>query len=263
MDNFDQAQKEYSEDFCTLLEEAYGKGFLSEGGSEAIDHSVKGFQLDNKKILDIGSGLGGAAIHFAGKYNAIATGVEINEMMVDEANRRVPEKLTGRVKFLYYDDINHLPFLDEYFHLVYSKEVFLHLDVEDKLILFKEIYRILKNDSYFIIVDWLSPVKDHWGNKLKEMMRLDGITLFANTEEDYSDVLRQARFKIVSIDEESEKYAQYNKEIINHLKKDEIQNKLKGKFSDKEIQDNILAYSLLYDSLKEKELFIRRIICKK
>lgn len=263
MDNLDQVQEEYSEDFCTLLEEAYGEGFLSEGGIEAIENSVKGFPLNNKKILDVGSGLGGAAIHFAQEYNALTTGVEINQQMVDEANRRVPEKLTGQVKFLYYDDINHLPFSDESFHLVYSKEVFLHLDVEDKLTLFKEIRRVLKDEGYFIIVDWLSPLKDHWGDKLKDMMRLDGITLFANTQEDYRDVLRQSGFKIVSIAEESENYAQYNNDIINHLKRDEIQNKLKGKFSDKEIQDNILSYTLLYDSLKEKELFIQRIVCKK
>jgi phosphoethanolamine N-methyltransferase len=263
MDNLDQVQEEYSEDFCSLLEEAYGEGFLSEGGIEAIDNSVKGFQLDNKKILDIGSGLGGAAIHFAQKYKALATGVEINQGMVDEANRRVPEKLTGQVKFLYYDDISHLPFSDESFHLVYSKEVFLHLDVEDKLTLFKEVHRVLKDDGYFIIVDWLSPLKDQWGDKLKEMMILDGITLFANTQEDYMDVLHQSGFKIASIDEESERYVQYNEDIINHLKRDDIQNKLKGKFSDKEIQDNIHAYSLLSDSLKEKELFIRRIVAKK
>ena len=263
MSSLNQVQKEYSEDFCSLLEAAYGEGFLSEGGIEAIENSIKGFQLNNKKILDIGSGLGGAAIHFAQKYNAITTGVEINQMMVDEAIRRIPEKLTGQVKFLYYDDINQLPFPDESFHLVYSKEVFVHLDLEDKLTLFKEIYRVLKNNSYFIIVDWLSPVNDHWGNKLVEMMKLDGITLYANTEEEYKKVIHQAGFKPVSIDEEDENYTKYNKEIIRHLNKEEVQKKLKRNFSNKEIEDTIHSYSLLYQSLKEKKLFIRRIICKK
>lgn len=263
MNDFKKAQQEYSEDFCSLLETAYGPGFLSEGGSEAIDNLVKDFQLADKKILDIGSGLGGAAIHIAGKYNANATGIEINQIMVDEANLRVPENLENQVKFLFYDDIKHLPFKDQSFDFAFSKEVFLHLDLEDKLTLFKEIYRVLKEDAQFIILDWLSQVNGHWGDKLEEMMRLDGLTLFANTEKDYKKVIHHAGFKLVSIDEEDERYAEYNKEIIKHLKKDDIQKKLKKKYTDKEIKGNIHAYNLLYHSLKEKELLIRKIICKK
>lgn len=263
MSGLEQAQEEYSEDFCSFLEIAYGQGFLSEGGSGAIDNLVKNLQLSNKKILDIGSGLGGAAIHFAKKYNAITIGIEINQMMVDESNHRLPENLKNKVKFLFYDDIEHLPFQDSSFDLAFSKEVFLHLDLEDKLILFKEIYRVLKEDSHFIILDWLSPVNGHWGEKLVEMMRLDDLTLFANTEEDYKNIIHQAGFKLVSIDSEDENYARYNKEIIKHLQKDDIQKKLKRKYTNKEIEDNIHAYNLLYQSLKEKELLIRKIICRK
>lgn len=263
MSSIEQVQKEYPEDYCTLLEVAYGQGFLSEGGTEAIDALVKGFQLDNKKILDIGSGLGGAAIHFAQKYNAMVTGIEINQIMVDEASRRVPETLQNQVKFLYYDDIKHLPFSDESFDLAYSKGVFVHLDVEDKLTLFKEIFRVLKRDTYFIIGDWLSLVNGHWGEKMEEMMRLDGLTLFANTEGNYKDVIRLAGFKLILIDEEDETYAKYNNEIVKHLKKHEIQKKLKEMFTNKEIEDSIHAYRLLHHAIKEKELLIRRIICKK
>lgn len=263
MNSVDKVQEEYPEDYCTMLEAAYGQGFLSEGGNEAIDDLVKGFKLDNKKILDIGSGLGGAAIHFAKKHNAMVTGIEINQMMVDEASSRIPDKLQNQVRFLYYDDIRHLPFADESFDIAYSKGVFVHLDVEDKLILFKEISRVLKKDGYFIIGDWLSPVHDHWGEKMDEMMRIDGLTLFANTEDQYKDVIRRAGFELISIDAEDEIYANYNHEITKHLKKPEIQKKLKEMFAIKEIEDSIKGYSLIYQAIKEKELFVRKIICKK
>jgi phosphoethanolamine N-methyltransferase len=246
-----------------MLEAAYGQGFLSEGGKEAIDDLVKGFKLDNKKMLDIGSGLGGAAIHFAEKFNAMVIGIEINQMMVDESSNRIPDKLQNQVRFLYYDDIRHLPFPDEFFDLAYSKGVFVHLDTEDKSILFKEISRVLKKDGYFIIGDWLSPVQDHWGEKMGEMMKIDGLTLFANTDDQYKDVIRRVGFELISIDAEDEIYANYNKEIVKHLKKPEIQKKLKEIFTTKEIEDSIKGYTLICQAIQEKELFVRKIICKK
>lgn len=263
MSSFDQVQGEYSEDYCTLLETAYGKGFLSEGGIEAIDDLVKGLKLDKKEILDIGSGLGAAAIHFAQKYNATTTGIEINQSMVDEANRRVLDKLQKQVKFLFYNDINHLPFEDESFELAFSKGVFLHLDVEDKLTLFKEVFRVLKKDSYFVIGDWLSPVNGHWGEKMAEMIKLDGLTIFANTEEDYREVIRLSGLKLFSIEKQDETYSNYNKKIVKHLERPEIQSKLMEDYSKEEIENTIKGYGLLYDAIQDNELLIRKIICKK
>lgn len=158
-------QEEYPKEYCDILEIAYGKGFLSEGGTEAVDSLVSGFELEDQKILEIGSGLGGAAFHIAEKYNTSVTGIEINQAMVDEANCRIPLSLKNKTKFVYYNDINHLPFANESFDFAYSKGVFLHVSLEEKLTLFREIYRVLKPESFFLINDWLSPINDIWGGK--------------------------------------------------------------------------------------------------
>ncbi|HNV85912.1 MAG TPA: methyltransferase domain-containing protein [Candidatus Omnitrophota bacterium] len=260
MSSIEKVQNEYPEDLCTLLEAAYGKGFLSEGGTEAIDRLVEGFGLKDKKILEIGSGMGGAALHLVQKFKALVTGVEINQPMVDEANKRVPQSLKRRLEFVYYNDINHLPFGNESFDFAFSKGVLLHLDVADKLSLFREIFRVLRPEARVIIGDWLSPVHGCWGKRMREVAELDNLSLFANTEEDYREIARQSGFKLISIDDDNEVYAKYNRDIADYLQNPETRKRLKGKFAEERIQAESDSYRVLSDAIREKELLIRRIV---
>jgi len=67
---------EYSTGFTTLLETVYGEGFLSQGSLESVDYIFKHINLNNKTILDIGSGLGGVEIYLAKKYSLQITGID-------------------------------------------------------------------------------------------------------------------------------------------------------------------------------------------
>lgn len=57
-DSFSTMEEEYTPEYCHELEAAYGKGLMSEGGFEGIEHMFEGISLEGKKALDIGSGLG-------------------------------------------------------------------------------------------------------------------------------------------------------------------------------------------------------------
>lgn len=57
----DKIINEYDKDYCTFLELCYGEGLMSEGGTEAINDLIKPYNLNNKKVLEIGFGLGGMA----------------------------------------------------------------------------------------------------------------------------------------------------------------------------------------------------------
>lgn len=97
MDDFQKMIEEYSAEYCLLLEIAYGKGMMSEGGSQAIENMFAGIELKNKRMLDIGFGLGGVALYLAEKYAARVTGIELNPWLAEEATRRIPEKLDSLV----------------------------------------------------------------------------------------------------------------------------------------------------------------------
>ena len=53
-----------------MLKTVWGEGFLSPGGTDEIDQILKGLNLKNKKVLDIGCGTGGAVFHMIEKYGA-------------------------------------------------------------------------------------------------------------------------------------------------------------------------------------------------
>jgi hypothetical protein len=50
---------QYAKDFTDALQFMWGDGFLSPGGPEEVAEMLAGIDLSGKRVLDIGSGLGG------------------------------------------------------------------------------------------------------------------------------------------------------------------------------------------------------------
>ncbi|MDP3565485.1 MAG: methyltransferase domain-containing protein, partial [Methanoregula sp.] len=261
MSSVTKIKDEYPPDFCTLLEVTYGKGFMSEGGAEAVDAMFRDLVLEKKNVLEIGSGLGGAAHHLVKNHNAIVTGLEINQPMVDEANRRVPHDLRARLGFRYYNDISRLPFEDRSFDLVFSKGVLLHLDVAEKGTLFSEIYRVVRPGGTFVINDWLSPSHGCWGAQMQEMIDEDALSIVANTENDYKEVIRKTGFVLDRIDAEDKVYYRYNKTLEEHLKRPDVQTQLLPLFTREKIETEARMYGLIAKSIAQGEMLVRRILC--
>ena len=51
MKNIKPIIDEYPFDYCFMLEDVYGRGLMSEGGTEAIDKIFEGVNLKNKKLM--------------------------------------------------------------------------------------------------------------------------------------------------------------------------------------------------------------------
>jgi phosphoethanolamine N-methyltransferase len=263
MSDIEKIQEEYPESFCTLLEAAYGKGFLSEGGAGAIDALFDGFALENKRVLEIGAGLGGAATHLARNHRAEVTGLEINPAMVDEANRRVPPELLHRVSFMFYNDISRLPFAGSSFDIAFSKGVFLHLPAEDKYTLFKEIFRVLVPGGSLIISDWLSPAHGRWGERMQTIAQTDNLSIVATTEDDYRDIISRAGFTLDSISDDNDVYERYNHDIAAHMEEPEVRKSISPLFSEEYISQEISLYRLLAEAIHHNEMLVRKIVCRK
>jgi len=97
---FTTLEDEYTPRYCLQLEAAYGPGMMSEGGGAGIEQLFSGADLHGKRLLDIGSGLGGAACYLAAAYQARVTGLEVNSWMVAKATQNIPDSLQGRVDFV-------------------------------------------------------------------------------------------------------------------------------------------------------------------
>jgi len=105
--------------------------------------------LEGKDILDFGCGDGNTA-RFIEKdissYNY--TGVDISEKSIEEAKK----KQLKNCNFQKYDGI-HIPFEDEKFDLIFVSCVFHHIEIKNHLLIFKELYRVLKKDGKLVIFE--------------------------------------------------------------------------------------------------------------
>lgn len=257
---------EYSDKYCLGLEAAYGEGMMSEGGSIAIEKLFNGINPTNKHIVDIGSGLGGLAFYLAKTYNARVTGLEINPWMVEESTRRIPSELAAHVNFLLVTTANTLPFDDASIDIVCSKGVFAH--VQHKEPLFKDVFRILKQEGLFLINDWLSATQGSWSENVQKMVELDGLTeiiMFAETDASYAAVLQHAGFSAVTITDQTGEYSAYNKNIVRKLRElaDDEKHQLNTTFGPMFVQNAIDGYSLIAQAQEDGELLVHKFMAWK
>jgi ubiquinone/menaquinone biosynthesis C-methylase UbiE len=103
------------------------------------------------KVLDIGSGLGGASRYLAKNFGCHVTGIDLSPEFV-EASRYLTKRtgLEANAKFEVADAIN-MPFENETFDLAWTQHV--AMNIEDRSALYAEIRRILKPDGRLAIFD--------------------------------------------------------------------------------------------------------------
>ncbi|KAK6064688.1 methyltransferase domain-containing protein [Seiridium cupressi] len=122
------------------------------------------------KVLDLGCGRGRVAAHMANYTGAIVTGLNIDPDQIAQA-REFNAKL-GLVNDFVEHDQNDLPlpFADDSFDAFYEIQA-LSL-CKDPKALFKEIFRVVKPGSKFLLMDWVSlPAYDPTNEEHLQLMR--------------------------------------------------------------------------------------------
>lgn len=106
--------------------------------------------INGKKVLDVGCGLGESSVYFAKKgANVMAT--DISEGMLEVAQKLAAKhKVNIQTKKSYSDKLD---FADESFDIVYVANLLHHVDIDSTL---KEIKRVLKKDGVFVSWDPLA-----------------------------------------------------------------------------------------------------------
>jgi ubiquinone/menaquinone biosynthesis C-methylase UbiE len=105
-----------------------------------------------KRILDLGGGTGRFAGGLLKTYDCPVTVLDPSKEMLAQGKAGAPGRFDGHV----HGDVKwvcagaeKLPFKDSSFDLVWMSQVFHHL--EDKAAAFREIYRVLTPDGYFVV----------------------------------------------------------------------------------------------------------------
>ena len=120
-------------------------------GIEVSNELANLTNLRNKKVLDIGSGLGGPCRMLADQYNCDAYGIDLSTDYIETA-KKLSDLVTvnGTTKFSVGDALN-LPFKDKSFDVVWTQHV--QMNIKDKFRFYSEINRVLSEDGMFIYYD--------------------------------------------------------------------------------------------------------------
>ncbi len=145
---------QYSRTGILRYEKIFGHGYVSTGGPETTEYlcSKLGACLHpGVRVLDVGSGIGGAAFHLARQYGVAVTGIDLAAEMVGIARERGQRfAAPGSVTFLL-GDVLEMP-LPKTFGIIWSRDALMH--IPDKPRLFSRLHNLLEPGGRLVITDY-------------------------------------------------------------------------------------------------------------
>jgi phosphoethanolamine N-methyltransferase len=194
---------EYHDAMIAMLELIWGEGFMAPGGEGNVANLVDGLELRGKRVLDVGSGLGGPAFVLAGKYGATVVGTDLERDLVERARRRAGELgLDGRTEFRVVEP-GPLAFPDESFDVVLSSGAFTQVD--DKPGMYAECLRVLRPGGVLTTYDWMKCAGEYSAD-MRHWFEMEGLTYAMETPERHEELLREAGFADVAVVDRSDWY---------------------------------------------------------
>jgi phosphoethanolamine N-methyltransferase len=147
-------QGQYSRTGILRYEKIFGAGYISTGGhatTEDLCTRLGPALRPGARVLDVGSGIGGAAFHLARAYGATVTGIDLAEEMVAIAQDQAARLgMTESVTFLL-GDVLETTFAEP-FDIIWSRDAFMH--IADKPRLFGRLHQLMAQGGHLIITDY-------------------------------------------------------------------------------------------------------------
>jgi phosphoethanolamine N-methyltransferase len=169
---------------------------------------VAGLDLRDRRVLDIGSGLGGPALVLAGELGARVTGVDVQAEIVEDARRRVAEAGLAERIDVRLAEPGPLPFPDGAFDVAFSKDSLIH--VPDKPMIYGEMFRVLRPGGVLAVSDWLTGPADD--PAVAAFLAASPIDLGAATLDDVLPVIAAAGFEDIATTDRAAWYARIARE---------------------------------------------------
>jgi phosphoethanolamine N-methyltransferase len=189
---------QYSRTSILRYEKIFGDHYISTGGAETTANLCNrlGRSLrPGARVLDVGSGIGGAAFHLARVHGTKVTGIDLAEEMLSIAIERARSLgLAGDVKFVL-GDVLETPFEDK-FDIIWSRDALMH--IPDKPRLFSRLHDLLDDGGRLVITDYArgkTPASPAFEDYIAEM------GYHVVEPEEYGQLLRDAGFVEVVVDD--------------------------------------------------------------
>jgi SAM-dependent methyltransferase len=207
---------QYAKDFTDGLQFLWGEGFLSPGGPEEVAMILAGTDLSGKRVLDIGSGIGGIDMLLAERFDAaFVTGIDVEDQLVEMARDLASRRgLSRRVEFRTVEP-GPLPFNDGSFELVFSKDAMVH--VADKVALYGEVNRVLAAGGEFRAGDWFWAKDAQNHPVVREWLGVGPLQFAFTTPVEAEAALKAAGLRNVSVNDRRAELVASNRKTLERL----------------------------------------------
>jgi phosphoethanolamine N-methyltransferase len=206
---------EYDKALVTLLELIWGEGYMAPGGEGNVANIAEGLDMRDRRVLDIGCGIGGPAFFLVRNYGANVVGTDLEPQLIELAKQRAKQYgLESKTEFQVVE-AGPLEFPDESFDFVVSSGAF--TQISNKLKMFKEALRVLKPGGVFSCYDWMKSEGDY-SEDMHYWFKLEGLTYAMVTPDHQNEILREAGFVDASVVEKSDWYRKKVNEEYERLR---------------------------------------------
>ncbi len=207
----------YSDHFVKGLEWLWGEGFLSPGGPEEIHQILQGTNINGKKVLDIGCGIGGIDQLLVGSYGArMVVGIDVEDRLVARARKdaELAGYSTEKIEYKVVEP-GPLDFKSESFDVVFSKDVIVH--VEDKRRIYEDIFRILRAGCSLVGSDWLGSKSTNESEKVKEWLDFAKLDFHFWTSIEMRKLLTELGFESIDLSDRNQWYQKHVRDEIDRV----------------------------------------------
>ncbi len=209
-----RADTRYNEGLLQTLDLAYGPGFMSPGGPEALARIVAGLDLSGRTVLDIGCGLAGMDRILAETYGCRVIGFDVEPVLIERGRARIADAgLEARVDLRLVAP-GPLPLADASVDVVFSKESWLF--IEDKPAHIAEVFRVLRPGGDLAASDWMGSGGPP-GPGLLHCYEVRGAPYRLETPEDYRALLGDGGFAEVRITDTTAEAAAAQRDVHERL----------------------------------------------
>ena len=196
----------YDQANIETMELLYGPGYLSMGGDAEVARIVEPVEVEDKTVLDIGCGMGGAAITLARDHAAKrVAGIDLDAGLLARAAELVDRAGLQDCIDLLRVEPGPLPFEDANFDLVYLTAVSCH--IQDLVPFLAEIRRVIRPGGQIVGGEWFIREDNEYYRRWDEMLRERGLNFFFVTHTGFIDALEAAGFEQVDFIDQSSRTA--------------------------------------------------------
>ncbi|MHB1559636.1 MAG: methyltransferase domain-containing protein [Isosphaeraceae bacterium] len=205
---------QYSRTSILRYEKIFGEHYISTGGhatTEDLCRRLGSALRPGVRVLDVGSGIGGAGFHLARAYGAKVTGIDLAQEMDAVARDRVKQLgLSDSVSFIL-GDVLKTDF-PEKFDVIWSRDAFMH--IPDKAKLFARLFSLMAPGGRLVITDYARG-RQPGSPEFEEYIQKTGYSVVEPKQ--YGKLLEEAGFVNVVVDDATDRFVEILKEEAQRL----------------------------------------------